>query len=88
MKEKFKKISTWLSENKGLISFGLSAIVGGILAYLGFQRGVQKTIRSKNESEIKNLKTQAENTILKEKLADEKKSINEISQDVDDMLDR
>lgn len=83
-----EKIKTWFKENHVYLTFGLSALLAGLIAYLGFEKGVQKTIKGKKEAEITSLKVEAENVILKEKIADKQKDISEISQDVDDILDR
>jgi len=83
-----EKIKKFIKENHVYLSLGISALIAAIFAYMGFEKGVQRSDKSKKEIEIKTLKVEAENIILEEKLADEKKSINEISQDVDDILDR
>jgi hypothetical protein len=78
----------WFLKNKVYLTLGLSSVMGILIAYLSFEKGVQKSDKSKKEAEISALNVGAENTILKEKLADSKKDINEISKDVDDILDR
>jgi hypothetical protein len=87
-KEQMEKLKQFFKDNHVYLTLGLSALVAALIAYLGFNEGVQKTDKSKKEAEISALNTGVENTILKEKLADEKKSINEVSKDVDDLLDR
>lgn len=83
--EKFKK---WFMENKGYITLGFSILVGTLLAYLGFKKGVNKSSEEKRQAEIDLIDSKADNVILKERMADEKKSLHEISSDVDDLLDR
>lgn len=82
------KIKDWISKNHVYLTLGFSTVIGLLIAYMGFEKGVQKSQTAKNKAEIDQLKTKAENTILKEKIADNKKDIHEISQDIDDILDR
>jgi hypothetical protein len=55
---------------------------------LGFKKGIQKEDQEKKQAEIDLIETKAEKVILEERMADEKKSLHEISSDVDDLLDR
>lgn len=83
-----EKIKDWFNRNHAYLILALGTVTAVLLSFLGFEKGVQRGSKRKKEEEIKNLKLSVSNTIIKEKLADEKKSIHEISEDIDDILDR
>jgi hypothetical protein len=83
-----EKIKNWFSDNLGYLSLLISAVAGILFTYIGYAKGFQKSDKSKKEAEISALNIGAENAIIKEKLADKAKGIDEISKDVDDILDR
>lgn len=83
-----EKIKLWFKENQTYLTLGLSIFVATLLAYLGFKKGTQKGNEEKRQAEIDLIESKAEKVILEERIADEKKSLHEISSDVDDLLDR
>lgn len=83
-----QKIKEWFKANKEIIFLGLTMFISGLMAYIGFKKGSSKEDKEKKQAEIDLIDSKAENVILKERIADEKKSLHEISSDVDDLLDR
>lgn len=75
-----------LFKNYGSLILGVFAFVGSIL--LSFVVGSRKRERELKKEKISVVKKEAENVILKEKIADKEKTLNEISEDVDNILDR
>lgn len=82
---KVKKSKLSFKDYLGLF-LGALGLVGGSL--FAFVIGSRKRERELKKEKISVVKKESENVILKEKLADKDKKLNEISEDVDNILDR
>lgn len=82
-----KKIKDFYFRNKDLIYLFFTSSTAILFAYLGFKRGYQKSQGALREEQIDHLKTKVSEKIMEEKLNDSKKDINEISSDIDNILD-
>jgi hypothetical protein len=58
-----------------------------VIYFMGMKSGVEQNAVEKTKAEIVVLKTVAKEIIIKERQADKRKKINEISDDIDRILD-
>lgn len=82
---KMKKVQLFF-KNYGALFAGAVGFISTIL--LGMVIGNRKKEKELKKEKISVVKKEAENVILKEKLADKDKKLSEISEDVDNILDR
>jgi len=75
----------WEKYERNIVGI-FSIVFTGIIAFISYTKGFQRSNKIRKKAEIDSLKSKKREMIIKEKLEDSKKDIHEISSEVDDIL--